>query len=60
MKEDTNLGSNIRANILCVFFSLNFFKKEKQLSKTLQISFQMLKAKQINSSVKLEFSSIKV
>jgi hypothetical protein len=65
MKEDTderflNLGSNIRVNILCVCFSLNLFKKERKLSKTSQISFQMLKAKQINLNVKSEFSSIKV
>ncbi len=65
MKEDTkqrflNLESNIRANILCVFLSSNFFKKERKLSRTPQTSFLMLEAKQINSRATLESSSIKV
>ncbi len=65
MKEDINrrllnLGSNIKANILCVFLSLNFFEKERKLFKTPQTSFLMLKAKQINSSATSKSSSIRV
>ncbi len=53
-----NLGSNIKTNILCAFLSSNFFKKERKLSKTLQISFLMLQAKQINVGATLESSPI--
>ncbi len=55
-----NLGSNIKANILCVFFSSNLFKKERKLFKTPQTSFLMLQAKQINLGATFESSSIMV
>ncbi len=45
-----NLGFNTKVNILCVFLSPIFFKKERKLSKIPQTSFRMLEAKQINSS----------
>jgi len=65
MKRDTkwkslNLGFNIRANILGVFLSSYFFKKERKLSKTLQTTFLMLEVKQINSSAKAKSSFIRV
>ncbi len=65
MKEDTkrrllNLGSNIRANVLCVFLSSNFLKKERKLFRTPQTFFLMLEAKQIHSSATPNLFSIKV
>jgi hypothetical protein len=65
MKKDIeqrflNLGSNIRAHILCVFLSSNLFKKERKLSKIVQTFVIMLEAKQINSSATLESSYIRV
>jgi hypothetical protein len=64
IKEDIkqrllNLGSNIKDNILWVFFSY-FLKNEKKESNTIQTFFLMLEAKQINSKATIESSSIRV
>ncbi len=65
MKKDIklrflNLRSNIKINILCDFFSSNFFKKENKLSRSPQTSFLMLEAKQINSSATTKSSSVMI
>jgi hypothetical protein len=65
MKEDIklkllNFRSNIKGNILCDFLSLNFFKKDKKISRSPQTSFFNLEIKQINSSATTKSSSVMV